>query len=260
MDKVKPKKKLGQHFLKDERIALRIVESLGMVNEVDKVIEIGPGMGVLTKYLLEKDLSNFEAHDVDDESVEYLKKMYPDSAQQFLLQDFLKAPIDQSMAIIGNFPYNISSQIFFKVYENKDRVYEVVGMIQKEVADRIVSPPGNKVYGILSVLLKAFYDIEYLFTVEPGVFNPPPKVRSAVIRLKRNKIINLGCNEQLFKRIVKEGFQKRRKTLWNALKNLNLPDNLRGNQLLTQRAEQLTVDQFIELTNLIDNHGGDHSL
>ncbi len=260
MDKVKPKKKLGQHFLKDERIALRIVESLGMVNEVDKVIEIGPGMGVLTKYLLDKGLSNFEAHDVDDESVEYLKKMYPDSAQQFLLQDFLKAPIDQSMAIIGNFPYNISSQIFFKVYENKDRVYEVVGMIQKEVADRIVSPPGNKVYGILSVLLKAFYDIEYLFTVEPGVFNPPPKVRSAVIRLKRNKIINLGCNEQLFKRIVKEGFQKRRKTLWNALKNLNLPDNLRGNQLLTQRAEQLTVDQFIVLTNLIDNHGGDHSL
>lgn len=253
MDSVRPKKKLGQHFLKDENIALKIVGALQLNQDEKHVLEIGPGTGVLTKFLIEKPIPDFKALDVDDESVEYLKKHYPDHSEKFHLQDFLKSELpEENFAVIGNFPYNISSQIFFKIYDYRNHATEVVGMIQKEVADRISSKEGNKTYGILSVLLQAFYEVEYLFTVPPGVFNPPPKVKSAVIRFSRNNVEKLGCNEVLFKRVVKEGFQKRRKTLWNSLKNLNLPESLRDEPMLTKRAEQLSVNQFIELTKLIE--------
>ncbi len=253
MDSVRPKKKLGQHFLKDENIARKIVESMRLEQEEQLVLEIGPGTGVLTKYLLEKDIPSFQALDVDQESIDYLRKHYPEDKDKFQLRDFLKSGLPESnLAIIGNFPYNISSQIFFKIYDHRQHVTEVVGMVQKEVADRICSREGNKVYGILSVLIQAFYEVEYLFSVSPGVFNPPPKVTSAVIRFSRNNVKALSCDETLFKRVVKEGFQKRRKTLWNALKNLNLPETLRESPMLSMRAEQLSVNQFIELTALIE--------
>lgn len=246
--KVAPKKHLGQHFLKDENIAQRIVTAL-QANAQTKVLEVGPGTGVLTKYLIEKDFEQFQALDVDAESVEYLKKNYPEHSDKFLLADFLNDRIEgEKVAIIGNFPYNISSQIFFKVWDNRHAVNEVVGMIQKEVADRICSKHGNKVYGILSVLLGAFYDIEYLFEVPPSVFNPPPKVDSAVIRLVRNDRKELSCDEKLFKRVVKMGFGKRRKTLRNALKELNLPKEETEAVVFSKRAEQLSVADFEELT------------
>lgn len=249
--KVAPKKHLGQHFLKDENIAQRIVTAL-QANAQTKVLEVGPGTGVLTKYLIEKDFEQFQALDVDAESVEYLKKNYPEHSDKFLLADFLNDRIEgEKVAIIGNFPYNISSQIFFKVWDNRHAVNEVVGMIQKEVADRICSKHGNKVYGILSVLLGAFYDIEYLFKVPPSVFNPPPKVDSAVIRLVRNERKSLDCDEKLFKRVVKMGFGKRRKTLRNALKELNLPKEETEAVVFSKRAEQLSVADFEELTLLI---------
>lgn len=246
--KVAPKKHLGQHFLKDENIAQRIVTAL-QANAQTKVLEVGPGTGVLTKYLIEKDFEQFQALDVDAESVEYLKKNYPEHSDKFLLADFLNDRIEgEKVAIIGNFPYNISSQIFFKVWDNRHAVDEVVGMIQKEVADRICSKHGNKVYGILSVLLGAFYDVEYLFKVPPSVFNPPPKVDSAVIRLVRNERKSLDCDEKLFKRVVKMGFGKRRKTLRNALKELNLPKEETEAVVFSKRAEQLSVADFEELT------------
>ena len=246
MNKVSPKKHLGQHFLKDENIAQKIVAALSPASV--PVIEIGPGMGVLTKYMLERQLV---CMDVDQESVDYLKNAYPDQSEAFRYQDFLKADLsefgDKSL-IIGNLPYNISSQIFFKIYDHRNQIDEVVAMIQKEVADRIVSREGNKVYGILSVLLQAYYDIEYLFTVKPGAFNPPPKVNSAVIRLRRNQVAELDCDEKLFKKAVKAGFGKRRKTLRNALKDLHLSlENVPGEQL-DKRAEQLSVQSFVELT------------
>ncbi len=251
MASVKPKKHLGQHFLKDENIAQKIVDSLTEKERL--VIEVGPGTGVLTKYLLQTDLSEFIALDVDRESIDYLKRNFPDCSDQFVLEDFLKYSIEKDYAVIGNFPYNISSQLFFKFWDDRDKVSEVVCMIQKEVADRICSKEGSKTYGILSVLLQAFFDIEYLFTVPPQVFQPPPKVDSAVIRLKRNEIQKLECDENLFKRVVKAGFGKRRKTLRNALKDINLPESVSGLEILNSRAEQLTVAQFISLTTKISS-------
>ncbi|WP_258101835.1 16S rRNA (adenine(1518)-N(6)/adenine(1519)-N(6))-dimethyltransferase RsmA [Marinoscillum pacificum] len=252
MKQVSPKKHLGQHFLKDENIARKIVEGLQQ-KDVATMLEIGPGTGVLTKYLLERE--GFVAFDVDGESVDYLKEVYPDHAEQFRLQDFLKYDLDslaKPISVIGNFPYNISSQLFFRIWDHRNDVTEVVCMIQKEVADRIAAKEGNKTYGILSVLLQAFYKIEYLFTVPPQVFNPPPKVQSAVIRLTRNDVQTLGCDEQLFKRVVKAGFGKRRKTLRNALKDLNL-EFATESDVFNQRAEQLTVADFVELTNHISS-------
>ena len=248
MASVKPKKHLGQHFLTDQNIALKIVDAL-TVPKNNWVLEIGPGTGVLTKHLLDK-YPSFRAFDVDEESIHYLKATYPDHGDKFLLHDYLKHSLEQpNVSIIGNFPYNISSQLFFKIWDDKNKVNEVVCMIQKEVADRICAPHGNKVYGILSVLLQAYYDIDYLFKVPPGVFNPPPKVQSAVIRLKRNDIAQLPCDEVLFKRVVKAGLGKRRKTLRNALKDLNLPSLDSAEEYLGLRAEQLSVEDFINLTS-----------
>jgi len=236
--------------LTDQNIAKKIVGALQCDQEAH-IIEIGPGTGVLTKYLLHT-YPNFRAMDVDQESVDYLKARYSDQSPKFLLQDYLKYEVvDTPVSIIGNFPYNISSQLFFKIWDDRNKVDEVVCMIQKEVADRICSVHGNKVYGILSVLLQAFYSIDYLFKVPPGVFNPPPKVQSAVIRLKRNEKRQLACDEDLFKRIVKAGFGKRRKTLRNALKDLNLPNMEVLEPWLGLRAEQLSVDDFISLTTKI---------
>ncbi|WKN44470.1 16S rRNA (adenine(1518)-N(6)/adenine(1519)-N(6))-dimethyltransferase RsmA [Tunicatimonas pelagia] len=253
MPGVRPKKFLGQHFLKDQNIAQKIVESLGGHGDYRHVLEVGPGTGVLTQFLIQQSQYQTTVIEVDDESVAYLKQQYP--ALPILHQDFLKTNLAEQpspLAIIGNFPYNISSQIFFKVLDHRNSVPEVVGMIQKEVGDRICSPPGSKVYGILSVLLQAYYNIEYLFTVEPQVFHPPPKVRSAVIRLQRNSVSQLPCSETLFRRIVKQGFQNRRKTLRNALKPLNLPEPIRQLPMLNLRAEQLSVNDFVQLTQQIE--------
>jgi 16S rRNA (adenine1518-N6/adenine1519-N6)-dimethyltransferase len=254
MSFVRPKKHLGQHFLKDMSIAERIAQGLSGHGEYKQVLEIGPGTGVLTQFLL-KDRFETSVVEIDRESVAYLHKHFKSLSGRIIEGDFLKMDIQKhfegSFAVIGNFPYNISSQIFFKVLELRDKVPEVVCMIQKEVADRLVSPPGNKDYGILSVLLKAYYDLEYLFTVGPEVFNPPPKVNSAVIRLKRNNVAALDCDEVLFKTIVKTGFQMRRKTLRNALKPINLPEELKDEKVLDLRAEALSVEQYVELTNLI---------
>lgn len=253
MTSVRPKKHLGQHFLKDQNIARKIVDALNVNGHL--TIEVGPGTGVLTQHLLDRE---FLAFDLDNESIEYLKNSYPGYKDQFIFQDFLKYQFPEGKVnVIGNFPYNISSQLFFQVWDHRNQVDEVVCMIQKEVADRIVSKHGNKVYGILSVLLQAFYDIEYLFTVPPSVFNPPPKVQSAVIRLKRNQTEQLGCDEALFKRVVKAGFGKRRKTLRNALKDLILPNAEIDGELMGKRAEQLTVEEFIHLTVKISGHGTD---
>lgn len=253
MKYVTPKKYLGQHFLKDENIARKIVMGLAP-DDGSKLIEIGPGTGVLTKYLLEE-REDFVAMDVDAESVEYLQHTFPDHREKFVLQDFLRYDLGGSsepVSVIGNFPYNISSQLFFKIWDHRNQVGEVVCMIQKEVADRIVAKEGNKTYGILSVLMQAFYDIEYLFTVPPQVFNPPPKVQSAVIRFRRNNTEVLGCDELLFKRVVKAGFGKRRKTLRNALKDLNL-EYATDLPVFDQRAEQLSVPEFIQLTKYISS-------
>ncbi|MFY0600455.1 MAG: 16S rRNA (adenine(1518)-N(6)/adenine(1519)-N(6))-dimethyltransferase RsmA [Cyclobacteriaceae bacterium] len=253
MERVRAKKHLGQHFLKDENIASKIVESVDYQN-LTTVLEVGPGTGVLTKYLIKKESFEFYAFDVDKESIDYLKQAYGDFKERFLLEDFLRCSLKQygsPIGIIGNFPYNISSQLFFKVWEEQDSIDEVVCMIQKEVADRIVSKEGNKSYGILSVLLQSFYDIEYLFTVPPQVFVPPPKVQSAVIRLKRNETKELGCDPKHLKMVVKSAFGKRRKTLRNALKDLALPLIDTSEEVFDKRAEQLSVAQFIDLTNKI---------
>lgn len=254
MSYVRPKKHLGQHFLTDLSIAERIALSLTGYGDYQRVLEIGPGTGVLTRYLLKQD---WDIHlvDIDTESIAYLHKHFPDLGDRIIQGDFLKQPVEQNLeapfAIIGNFPYNISSQIFFKVLDLRNEVTEVVCMIQKEVADRLVSPPGNKTYGILSVFLQAYYDLEYLFTVGPEVFNPPPKVNSAVIRLKRNTRVALDCDEKLFRRVVKAGFQMRRKTLRNALKPINLPEQMKDNPVLDRRAETLSVEEYVTLTNQI---------
>ena len=253
MTEVKAKKFLGQHFLTDERIAERIVESLS--TETNHVLEIGPGMGVLTKYLIKKDELDFHVVEIDRESVAYLHDHYPtlDVIEGDFLQYDLTSLFHDTFSIIGNFPYNISSQILFKVFDNRDRVSEVVGMFQKEVAERVTAGPGSKTYGILSVLLSAFYNIEYLFTVNENVFNPPPKVKSAVIRLRRNDVKSLECDEKLFVQVVKAGFNQRRKTLRNALRQLNLPLDRISEETLAKRAEQLSVAQFIEITKTIES-------
>lgn len=253
MTEVKAKKFLGQHFLTDERIAERIVDSLS--TETNHVLEIGPGMGVLTKYLIKKDELDFHVVEIDRESVAYLHDHYPtlDVIEGDFLQYDLTSLFHDTFNIIGNFPYNISSQILFKVFDNRDRVSEVVGMFQKEVAERVAAGPGSKTYGILSVLLSAFYNTEYLFTVNENVFNPPPKVKSAVIRLRRNDVKSLECDEKLFVQVVKAGFNQRRKTLRNALRQLNLPLDRINEETLAKRAEQLSVAQFIEITKTIES-------
>jgi len=253
---VRPKKHLGQHFLHDENIARKIIGSLS--GEILNVVEVGPGTGILSKYLLGNPVMKPFFFEIDPESVEYLQQQYPGISGKLVEQDFLKADlslIPAPFAVIGNFPYNISSQILFRVLEYRNSVPEVIGMFQKEVADRIASPPGSKKYGILSVLLKAWFNIEYLFTVNESVFYPPPKVKSAVIRLRRNKIKKLDCNEELFFLTVKTAFNQRRKTLKNALKGM-IPAGISpqaGIQLLlNKRAEQLSVAGFVELTKYLD--------
>jgi len=253
---LKPKKSLGQHFLKDENIAKKIVGSLS--KKTPNVFEVGPGTGVLTKYLIaESDLNAFFI-ETDKDAVEFLKNKFPENISRIIHADFLKLNINNffcgTFSIIGNFPYNISSQIFFKVLEQKEYVDEIVCMIQKEVAERISSPPGNKKYGILSVLLQAYFDIEYLFTVNETVFFPPPKVKSAVIRLRRNQTSNLDCDEQLFVKIVKSAFNQRRKTLRNSIKNFNIDKEKTGLELLGKRAEQLSVKDFVFLVKSINNY------
>lgn len=255
MEKVKPKKHLGQHFLTDLSIAERIAKAVTGHGGVSSVLEIGPGMGVLTDFLLEQPLDLYLI-DIDRESIDYLHQKYPQLGSKIIEGDYLKEDFSkvfpEKYAIAGNFPYNISSQIFFKVLEEKNRVTEVVCMLQKEVAQRIASPKGNKDYGILSVLLQAYYDIEYLFSVPPGVFNPPPKVNSGVIRLTRNKTEKLNCNEKLFFQVVKGGFSTRRKTLRNALKSFQLTEEFKSNPILDKRAEQLDVADFVFLTQQIE--------
>lgn len=250
-DEVRAKKFLGQHFLTDESIAMDIVDSCTCV--VPRLLEIGPGMGVLTKYLVKKEDIDFCAIEIDRESVEYLNVHYP--LLRVVEGDFLKMDLSSlfhdSFAIIGNFPYNISSQILFRLYENRDMIPELVGMFQKEVAERVAAVPGNKSYGILSVLLSAFYDIEYLFTVPEHVFNPPPKVKSAVIRLRRNEVTDLGCDQALFEKIVKTGFNQRRKTMRNALRQLNTDISVVPEKYLQSRAEQLSVSDYIHITQLL---------
>ena len=257
MTEVRAKKALGQHFLTDLNIARKIATSLsgGTAENPDKVLEVGCGMGVLTQFLLQRDDIVTYGAEIDGESVEYLPAHYPDFAERLTEGDFLKMNLEASygrrLKIIANFPYNISSQIFFKVLENRDIVPECVGMIQKEVAVRLAEPPGSKEYGILSVLLQAWYDIEYLFTVGEKVFNPPPKVKSAVIRLTRNKTERLECDETLFIKVVKASFGQRRKMLRNSLKAAF--GNFGGNEhrFFTMRAEQLSVADFVELTNWV---------
>ena len=253
---VKAKKHLGQHFLTDEGIAEKIADSLSYKG-YDHVLEIGPGMGVLTKYLLKKD-SITHVIEIDTESVDYLKNNYLHLADRIIEKDFLKYDLKEvfgefPFAIIGNFPYNISSQILFKALEMRDQIPEFSGMFQKEVALRICSKEGSKVYGILSVLTQAFYDAEYLFTVPPSVFNPPPKVDSGVLILKRKENFKLPCNEELFFKVVKTGFQQRRKTLRNSLKSFEISENIKSNPIFDKRPEQLSVQQFIVLTQLIEN-------
>ena len=257
MAEVRAKKALGQHFLTDLNIARKIATSLsgGSADNPDKVLEVGCGMGVLTQFLLERnDIVTYGA-EIDSESVEYLHNHYPDFAPRLTEGDFLKmdlrATYGERLKIIGNFPYNISSQIFFKVLENRDIVPECVGMIQREVAVRLAEPPGSKEYGILSVLLQAWYDIEYLFTVGEKVFNPPPKVKSAVIRLVRNDVKSLDCDEQLFIKVVKASFGQRRKMLRNSLKTAFGNFENREHRFFTMRAEQLSVADFVELTNWV---------
>jgi len=252
---VRAKKHLGQHFLRDENIAKKIADSLSLKG-YKKVLEIGPGMGVLTKYLLEKDIITYVI-EIDSESVEYLQANYLNLAPRIIEKNFLKYNLNEvfnqePFAIIGNFPYNISSQIVFKTLEMRHQIPEFSGMFQKEVAERICEKEGSKTYGILSVLTQAFYDAEYLFTVPPSVFNPPPKVDSGVLRLTRKEHFDLPCDEKLFFRVVKTAFQQRRKTLRNSLKTFNLSNNLKANVIFGKRPEQLSVDSFIELTQLIE--------
>ncbi len=252
---VRPKKHLGQHFLTDNNIAQKIVDCLDP--SYSDVCEIGPGTGVLTLPLLRKPhIKNLKAIEIDIDSIKHLNENLHDDRLTIIEADFLRLNIDiiftTPFAIIGNFPYNIGSQIFFKVLENRNRIPQVVGMIQKEVAERIAAPHGNRTYGIMSVLLQSWYDIEYCFTVNENVFNPPPRVKSAVIRLTRNKTEELDCDEKLFFSVVKTGFNQRRKTLRNALRPI-LPNIVQADHFFfSQRAEQLSPAQFVELTQVVE--------
>ncbi len=255
---VRAKKALGQHFLTDQGVARSIVAALSADSPVRDVLEIGPGMGVLTQYLIGREDIDARMIEIDSESVAYLLTHFPGMEGRLMEGDYLRLDMSRVFPgpyrVIGNFPYNISSQIFFKILEDKDRVPEVVCMIQKEVADRIAEKPGSKVYGILSVLLQAWYDIEYVLSVGPGAFVPPPKVHSAVIRLRRNGRTSLGCDERLFKQVVKTAFNQRRKTLRNALKPL-LPEGLdTSDPIFDLRAERLSVEDFIRLTRMLEVH------
>lgn len=257
MNQVRAKKALGQHFLTDLNIARKICFSLsgGTADSPSKVLEVGCGMGVLTQFLLQRDDVVTYGAEIDSESVEYLHEHYPDFAPRLIEGDFLKMDLrerfGEEVKVIGNFPYNISSQIFFKIIENRDIVPECVGMIQREVAVRIAEPPGSREYGILSVLLQAWYDIDYLFTVGEKVFNPPPKVKSAVIRLKRNATQKLGCDEVLFVKVVKASFGQRRKMLRNSLRSVFGDFSGVEHRFFTERAEKLSVADFVELTNWV---------
>ncbi len=255
---VKPKKSLGQHFLTDLSIAQAIADTLDNYKGMP-ILEVGPGMGVLTQYLIAKghDLTVVE---LDSESVEYLQENFPELGNRILEKDFLKLNLEElfsgkEFCVIGNYPYNISSQIFFKVLDYKDSIPCCSGMIQKEVAERMAATPGGKTYGILSVLMQAWYEIEYLFTVPEHVFNPPPKVKSAVIRMTRNQVRQLGCDEKLFKRIVKTAFNQRRKTMRNSLRGLVEKEcEVLNNPIFDERPERLSVQQFIDLTNLLERY------
>ena len=255
---VKPKKQLGQHFLTDMGIAKRIADTLPADGPF-KVLEIGPGTGVLTQFLLQRNPIDLRVIEIDSESVAYLNQNFEALAGKIIADDFLKYDVpsifgDEPFALIGNYPYNISSQIFFKALEHKEQIPFISGMLQKEVAERLASKPGKKAYGILSVLLQAYYDIEYLFTVPPGVFNPPPKVQSAVIKMVRNSVTSLPCNEVLFKQVVKTTFNQRRKTIRNSIKPLlGAEFDKAGTPLLDKRPEQLSVAQFVELTSWVES-------
>jgi 16S rRNA (adenine1518-N6/adenine1519-N6)-dimethyltransferase len=269
MKQVRPKKNLGQHFLTDLSIAKRIADTVDACPDIP-VLEVGPGMGVMTQYLVEKPRP-FKVVEIDRESVEYLKQtLFKEelsaNGQQstsiiegdFLRMDLRQLFAGQQFVLTGNYPYDISSQIFFKMLENRDLIPCCTGMIQREVALRIASEPGNKAYGILSVLIQAWYDVEYLFTVEPSVFNPPPKVQSAVIRMTRNKVQHLNCDEDLFKKVVKTAFNQRRKMLRVSLRPLfnstnSAPEGFFEHEIMTKRPEQLTVMQFFDLTNMVGN-------
>lgn len=259
MSIVKAKKSLGQHFLKDQNIARKITDSL--LPMTSEVLEIGPGMGVLTRHLFADNRFSVRAIDIDSESIEYLHNELPEQRERILFGDFLKTDIshwyNSPFSIIGNLPYNISSQIFFRIIENKHLVKQAVCMIQKEVAERIAASHGNKTYGILSVFLQTFYRIEYLFTVSENVFDPPPKVKSAVIRLTRNEREQLPCNEKLFFNIVKTGFNQRRKTLRNSIRQIT-PANFTSDYL-NLRPEQLCVDDFITLCRQIEEFNACHT-
>jgi 16S rRNA (adenine1518-N6/adenine1519-N6)-dimethyltransferase len=265
MKQVRPKKNLGQHFLTDLSIAKRIADTVDEPYGDLPVLEVGPGMGVMTQFLTRKERP-LKVVEIDRESVDYLTANHIVDAQQIIAGDFLRMDLSevfggQTFVLTGNYPYDISSQIFFKMLDNKDLIPCCTGMIQHEVALRMAAQPGNKQYGILSVLIQAWYDVEYLFTVPPDVFNPPPKVQSAVIRMVRNKVSNIGCDEQLFRRVVKTTFNQRRKMLRVSLKQLLKPDsslldpssevNKQYSQFLTLRPEQLSIAQFVELTNLV---------
>jgi len=255
MSRVQAKKNLGQHFLKDKSIASRIVDSL-TGNGCTSVLEIGPGTGILTGFLIERNFPDFRVIEIDNESVHFLRENLP-GLKDIIRGDFLTLDIDETfpgkIAVIGNFPYNISTQILFRVLDYREKVTEVCGMFQKEVAERICASPGNKTYGIISVLLQAYYNTEYLFTVPEYVFSPPPKVKSGVIRLTRNRTTGLGCDRALFTRVVKAGFNQRRKTLRNSIKSAF---NLRREDFryFGLRPEQLSVEQFVEMTNWIEEN------
>ncbi len=256
MAKVRAKKHLGQHFLRNEKVAKQIVDALILPeDEQTPCLEIGPGTGVLTQFLIERNDLDLQVIEIDNESVDFLLLNFEQLRDRILQYDFLKLKLDEQFdspfVIIGNFPYNISNQILFKVFENKMMVPQVVGMFQKEVAKRIASPPGSKVYGILSVLLQAYYDIEYLFTVDENEFIPPPKVKSGVIRLVRNQVNKLDCNEKLFFQLVKTSFNQRRKTIRNSIKSI-IQTQQTDFELLSKRPEQLSVEQFVALTNWVE--------
>ena len=256
-DKVRAKKHLGQHFLNDENVAKKIADTLTLQG-YEKVLEIGPGMGVLTKYLLEKPIETFVV-EIDHESVAYLEKHYEKLHEHIISEDFLKYNLqkvflNEPFAIIGNFPYNISTQIVFRVLEMRNQIPEFAGMFQKEVAERICEKKGSKAYGILSVLCQAFYETEYLFTVSEHVFTPPPKVKSGVMRMIRKKSNTLPCSEKFFFTIVKSAFNQRRKTLRNSLKSF-ISEEIKDEEVFNLRPEQLSVEEFISLTQKIEANG-----
>lgn len=250
--RVRAKKHLGQHFLKDKNICRKIASTYGRHNNCEVAIEIGPGMGALTEFLLEDTDTEYWVMDVDEESIDYLKVHFPQLGERIVFGDFLrmdprKLVGDRPFAVLGNFPYNISSQILFRCIDFKDQIPEIMGMFQKEVAERVAEKPGTKTYGILSVLLQTYYDIEYCFTVDEHVFDPPPKVKSGVIRCVRNNRTSMPCDEKLYKQVIKMAFNQRRKTIRNSIKTL-LPPTYPENEMLQLRPERLGVEEFIELT------------